>query len=288
MSDALWSKWGESQKPIFSICHTTARPTEWRKAYHAWLSMAKHPERVEYVLTCDRSAGFEGTPHLRGGLDKVSWDSSGCFVGGANLACSMSTGKVLIIAADDIFPCQDWDEKLLELIPDLDGDFVIQTASGTPADDRGLMVLAIQSRTRYEKHGYGLYPEYESMYADDDFSEHARMDGVVIEARHLLFEHRHPVYTAGVPMDEVYKKQNADSRYAKGREIFERRRASTFSRTGGKKVFACVLPGETFSQAWVGGWTEILSSLVNRSTVNVQFGFASNVYYDPASACGTR
>ena len=287
MSDDLWAKWAkqeghERQQPIFSICHTSARPAEWRKAWGAWIALAKHPELVEYVLTCAPGVGFEKDwPQLRP-QDKVFWDTDPrrCFVGGANLACAASTGRVLIIAADDIYPPQNWDQQLLELIPDLGADFVIQTASGTPADARDLMVLAIQSRTRYEKHGYGLYPEYESMYSDDDFSEHARADGIVIEARHLLFEHRHPLYSQGFPMDEVYQRQNSEERYAQGRAILERRRAAQFDDAkGGKKVFACVLPGETFSQAWVGAWTEILSNLVQHFHVNVQFGFASNVYY---------
>lgn len=264
-------------KPVFSICHTSARPSEWRKAYHAWISSAKHPELVEYILICDPRAGFEGTPHLRP-QDKVGWDTdpSQCFVGGANLACAASTGKVIIINADDIFPPEHWDEKLLEVIPNLDADFVVQTASGTPADERGLMVLAIQSRTRYQKHGYGLYPGYESMYSDDDFTEHARADGVVIEARHLLFEHRHPFFTKEAPIDAVYQRQNRDEAYTKGRAVLEQRRLQNF---GKKKVFACVLPGESFSQAWVGAWTEILSNLVEHFSVNVQFGFSSNVYF---------
>lgn len=264
-------------KPVFSICHTTARPSEWRKAYHAWISQAKHPDLVEYVLICDRKAGFEGTPHLRP-QDKVGWDTDPrqCFVGGVNLACSASSGQVIIINADDIFPPEHWDEKLLEILPDLDADFVVQTASGTPADDRGLMVLAIQSRTRYQKNGYGLYPAYASMYADDDFSEHARADGVVIEARHLLFEHRHPLYNKQTPMDAVYERQNRDEAYQQGRTILAQRRAENF---GKKPVLACVIPGETFNQAWVGAWTNILGRIFEKFHVNVQMGFSSNVYF---------
>ena len=49
------------------------------------------------------------------------------------------------------------------------------------------MVLQIMSRAYYSQRGYAMYPEYESMYADNDFTEHARHDGVVIDARHLVF-----------------------------------------------------------------------------------------------------
>jgi hypothetical protein len=45
------------------------------------------------------------------------------------------------------------------------------------------------------------------------------------------------------------------------------------------KKFACVLPGEHFSQAWVGAWTEIVSNLSAHFDVSAQFGFASNIYF---------
>ena len=57
--------------------------------------------------------------------------------------------------------------------------------------------------------------------ADDDD------DGVVVEARHLTFVHKHPVFD-GKPVeewDETHKRQNAPERYAEGEAIFRRRNA---------------------------------------------------------------
>jgi len=52
------------------------------------------------------------------------------------------------------------------------------------------------------------------------------------------------------------------------------------SRSQGKKgVIACVLPGEVFSQPWVGAWTEILCNLFEHYHVISQFGHSSIVYF---------
>jgi hypothetical protein len=51
----------------------------------------------------------------------------------------------------------------------------------------GIMVAPILSRARYKQQGFVFYPEYESMFADNDFYEAARQDQVIIDARELMF-----------------------------------------------------------------------------------------------------
>ena len=48
-----------SDRPLFSVCHSTARPEGWQKAYREWIEKAAHPEQVEYVLCVDERWGFE-------------------------------------------------------------------------------------------------------------------------------------------------------------------------------------------------------------------------------------
>jgi hypothetical protein len=278
----------------FSICHTTARPKEWGTAYAEWMQNAAHPEDVEYVLVVDARWGFTELPKLRA-QDKVLWNTDKmCLVGGANVACAAATGDILIINSDDVFPCAAWDfalesslyaNKLTYKEPDPKTDeVVIQTSSDTPADARGLMVCQIFSRARYQRLGYGLYPAYDSMYADDDFSEHARLDGVVIDARHLIFPHKHPVYGHG-KMDEVYQHENKSAAYEKGVQILTQRRAQGFRSSDrplemppARKVIAVCLPGIQFSQHWVATWTELFGKLLSEFVVHPIFSYSTNVY----------
>lgn len=150
-----------------------------------------------------------------------------CSVDGWNTAVKLATGKVLLINSDDMFPCQDWDHKLLEVIPDLDGEYVVETSSNTPADTARTLVFQVLTRQRLEQVGYLFWHEYECMSCDSEFTEHARLDGVVIDARHIVIEHRH--YTVkGLPHDGVYSYENRPEVYQLGFDVIARRRSRGF------------------------------------------------------------
>jgi hypothetical protein len=148
-----------------------------------------------------------------------------------NAAARVSSGSILFLEADDCFPPADWDRLLIETVyranKTLDDDFVIWVSTGGPNDDR-LMTVPILSRRRFLTKGYAIWP-YPSVYADNDFTESARADGVVIDARaSLRFEHRHFSLPGGLPRDEVYDRQNSRENYAEGERIFQERRALGF------------------------------------------------------------
>lgn len=252
--------------PLFSILHTSARPDKWRQIYDAWMKAAVNPERVEYVLCVDERWGFrpgftgyrakmECTPEQPFGTrfgertgDRVVWNTKRrCYVDGVNTAAQAATGRILIVNADDQWPCDGWDQQLWAeirlnyMIADhellLTRDFVVEVSTNTPSEhERGILVMPILSRARYERLGYVFYPEYESMYADNEFCEHARQDAVVIDARHLVFPHRHPLFDASARVpgktwretDEAYAAQNRDEAFTLGKRIFEYRKRIGF------------------------------------------------------------
>lgn len=284
-----------NHQPIFSILHTSARPHEWNKVYQSWLDSAHDPDCVEYVLVVDHDWGFTKLPTLRT-QDKVMWQAGPThnYVSGVNRAAAASTGRVLIVNADDQYPCQDWDLRLLENIPDLDANYIVLPSTGTPDEHvRRIAVMPILSRTRYLANGYVLYPAYESMFSDNDFLAHARKDNVVIEAKHLLFPHRHPL--CGLPgerekawenADHQYKVQNREQAYHVGNSVFEARLAMGFSEQRGEiaqdpmqrpKLVICA-PGENFSSEWVTQWTEIIGQLSPLYAIVPLFGWSTNVY----------
>src|ERR1035437_2439846 len=193
---------GEVKAPLFSILHTSARPDKWRAVYDDWMAKCVRPEDVEYVLVIDPRWGFDIEDMTKydtrfDNVHVVLNNRRRCYVDGVNLAAEASTGSILIVNADDQFACEAWDGELLRfgLLPEGEDLFVLEVSTGTPNEhERGVMVMPILSRARYEQQGYVFYPEYESMFADNDFCETARQDGVVIDARHLMFPHRHPMF----------------------------------------------------------------------------------------------
>jgi hypothetical protein len=215
--------------PIFSICHATARPRKWKDSYTAWWDSCKNPDRVEYILAADSRWGFDPSrPPFLNALSKVHWcTGEKKAITGWNEAAAIAQGQVLIANSDDMRPPQNWDEELLKVIPDLNAEFVVEVSSGSLADDRRLMVLYILSRRRYEKLGYIANPAYQALWVDNEFTEHARQDGIVIDARHLHFHHCHPHQDGGA-WDEVYASGNTPESWKQGLELFNRRKAAGF------------------------------------------------------------
>ena len=159
--------------PLFSICHTTARPGEWRKTYDLWMSRANDPEDVEYVLCVDQRWGFAGwdepcpTPKYRPNRDWWPDERSParnvvalnrgrkCSVDGWNSAAAQSTGHVLILVSDDIEPPQDWDQALWSRFGLEEGayrDFAVHVSTGW-CDGPQASSIQILSRARYERLG---------------------------------------------------------------------------------------------------------------------------------------
>ena len=261
--------------PLFSILHTSARPDKWRAVYDDWMAKCVHPEDVEYVLVIDPRWGFPTDPaQYDSALDNIVVEvNTGrrCYVDGVNIAARASSGSILIVNADDQFPCERWDEKLkfpcerwdeklLSVIAAGDSEgwgfavpFVIEVDCGGKEHERRIMPMPILSRARYEKLGYVFFPEYESMWADNDFFEAANRDGIVIDARHLLFPHRHPMIENwkgrnDERWDAAYQAQNRVEAYEIGKKIFEKRSTANFQK---RRLIALCLPGEQFSGAYL-------------------------------------
>lgn len=286
--------------PIFSLLHTSARPDQWQKIFRSWLDNCSAPDLVEYVLVVDERWGFSTDHQDYLGIlrpqDKLIFNTKRrCYVDGVNTAAKRSTGKILIVIADDQYCPSLWDQRLLELstagIRTRSDEFVVEVNTGTPMEhDRGIMVMPILSRKRYERYGYVFYPEYESMYADNDFCALARRDGCVIDMRdRTIFPHKHFLTDQSVTIDEQYKEQMRPEAFARGRALFEARKANDFCDvhlqenpasqipTKQKSIAVC-LPGERFSMLFLSAWTTLLSHMLGRYLTMVHFGYSSSVF----------
>jgi hypothetical protein len=270
----LWFKWigneAKRPKPLFSILHTSARPDTWRKVYDDWMSKAVFPQDVEYVLCVDPRWGFSLDPAAYAvpldNLHVVQNTGRRCYVDGVNIAAAASTGVLFIVNADDQYTAQDWDLELRTIlgrywngrdfdkslpVPDaeqlaLREPLVIEVSTGTPDEyERHIMVMPILSRKRYEDQGSEVFHHrYESMFADNDFCEHAIQDNVVIDARHLMFPHRHWLNKQR-QHDAVDEAQNNSAAYALGFAVLTERRAAQFKMIRQKTIALCI-PGDDF------------------------------------------
>lgn len=283
-------------QPQFSILHTTARPAAWRKAYDAWVAACDDPRSIEYVLCIDERWKFGSSVDFPDdGVMHTLCHNRGrkSFVSGVNTAAAMSQGRILVANADDLFPCEHWDTKLLERIARSRlAEFAIEVTTGTPREhERGLAIIQILSRTRYERFGFVMYPEFESMYSDNDFYEQAVFDRVLIDARDLLFPHRHFSITGESP-DAVYLHENRQPAYDLGKVVLTRRRAQRSAIAGNPEravpqasielrppLMAVCTPGETFSAMWLEAFLNLGVKLGEMGIACKRYvGHTSNVY----------
>ncbi len=141
---------------------------------------------------------------------------------------------------------EKWPKATPEEIQSLVGGTPLVLAISDNHRTDSLLCMAILTRARYEQQRYGFWPggesagvlgkyqqteaylfspEYFGVYSDNEFTVRAYDDGVVVQAKHILFDHQHPCYT-GKPVeqwDETHRRQNTAERYAEGLEIFRRR-----------------------------------------------------------------
>lgn len=310
----------ETSKFRFSAIHPTARtkppypsfPTGWRESYDAWLKMCSDPSRVQYILVVHGDNWEDFWERNRGllvlaGMAKrynpqtvsfrlkgsgwgeflvVRNDGANTGVSQGNRGCEFATGEILCGNMDDLFPPEGWDDKISLSIMDTSAEKVLHVSTGSPQDE-ALFVPQIQTLVRYKRLGYGGWREYESMFVDDEFTAHAKLDGCVVDGRHIRFEHRHPSMGTA-ELDDVYSSENRREAYVLGQRLFERRRAAGFpphpvpeAIDGGRKhrTLAVCTPGETFSALWVWHFFELWCGAAAASIGFAPFqGYCTNPY----------
>jgi hypothetical protein len=131
---------------------------------------------------------------------------------------------VIIQMSDDWSPPRNWDALILSAIGDTTQEKVLAVSDGLRQDK--LLCMAIMTQSRLKKQGYMFHPDYQDsdgIYSDNEFTESAYQDGVVVEARQIQFKHDNPMFTGGQP-DEQLKNHNKPEFYEKGKAIYEKRK----------------------------------------------------------------
>jgi hypothetical protein len=263
-------------KPLFSLCHTTARlPDGWRAAAQAWFDNSVNPHLVEHVITTDELIKIDPIfPNTVIGVN----DGPKTAVAGWNLSYRLSSGKFIISLADDWFPCPKWDAEIFKVLQgDFDGHHVLEVDTG---GNPSILTFTLATRSYLQRYNGGsdwmFYPEYIGMYADNDFTLAAIHDRVIIPAKHLKFPHHHPSYSKEFKTDDIHRRQHRAEAWQVGTDVYKRRLAERGIKP--KPIMVVCLPGEHFSSTWVAYWTSLCTSLAANFTVSPLFAFSSNVH----------
>lgn len=207
----------------YSLVHPArGRPVLSGNCIETWVQRCSTHNKLEYVLSLDADDAHNYLPLLTRISGKL-WFSAIIstnqgVVDALNHGARHATGDVLIYVSDDFEPPELWDLKLDEVIGDLT-DFVVWVNDGIQLR---IMTISIVSRKYYEREGHMYYPEYFSVFCDNDFTEKAKRQQKIIMAQHLTFQHNHPCAGRATP-DATYKRSNADKNYLDGETTFTRR-----------------------------------------------------------------
>ena len=191
----------------------------------AFLREAKDPQNIEYVLTVNEDEAYSLPPAALAGWGAHAFVKEGVVspISAYNAAASVARGDILMTVSDDYFPPPGWDEQVRQAIPDVEQEAVLDVNNSDGST--WLIPFPIVTRKYYQRYGYLLYPGYHGLCADNEFTEQARRDRVVLPARHIVFEHHHPERGLA-PMDDVYASQK--QHYEAAKKLFSERQARGF------------------------------------------------------------
>jgi len=198
-----------------SLLHATrGRALQAKECRDAWMSAAKHPEDIEHIFGIDDD-DIDSLTNINT-QRVIAERGKGC-VAAWNACAKASKGDILIQLSDDWEPTKNWDVDILREFEDAKGERVLAISDGHRTDD--LLCMAILNRARYEKQGYLFHPEFFSVYSDNYFTWAATKDGVIKDSRHIVFEHKHPVFNKA-EWDPTYLASNAQQNYVQGHGKF--------------------------------------------------------------------
>ena len=211
--------------PRITMVHATrGRPqVAWQRRFQ-WLCAAQKPLEVEWLFMVDHDDPIDYTPH------QAIRCNPGGIINAWNQGAKLAKADIIVQMSDDWSPPRHWDASICSLIGSKTSDAVLAVSDGYRTDK--LLCMAILNKKRLETQGGWLfhpdYQESDGLYSDNEFTERAYQDGVVIEARDLKFVHENPIYTQK-EADKQLVNHNKPEFYEKGKEIYEKRKAANWS-----------------------------------------------------------
>lgn len=189
--------------------------------YFIWVKLDEDDESMNNDVVKERLQEFPDVT-VRWGLSKGKVDAIN-----RSMEDLPSCDIVIIMSDDIVWDVFGFDDEIRSAFqkhfPNLDGTVHFQEFN---AKDRTIIVSMLGINL-YKQLGYLYWPEYESVYPDNDFTEMTRKMGKYAYEPKIIFSHRHPIW-GHVPWDTQYRNTERPEVYKKDREVFNKRQANNF------------------------------------------------------------
>lgn len=201
---------------VISLIHATrGRPEAALIVRAQWLAAADGKVEHVFAIDADDTETLEKTEGLSRVIVK---QPKGCFRA-FNLAAKKCKGDIIFPIEDDLAPCPHWDsitEQAYAGHLDVPAVLLVDDGNVNPSIEWVINRAYFQER--------GLYADdYHGLFADTEFRERVRADGILRLPSRLKLDHRH--HSRGlVPFDEIYQRKEA--KYREEEQTYERRKAN--------------------------------------------------------------
>jgi hypothetical protein len=221
MQDPRHERWG------FSLLHPSrGRPGQALDYMSRWVTRCSDHNDIEYILSLDTDDCEAYRPILLGLAGKLNLRAviapNKSLVEALNRAAPLARGNVYIFVSDDFEPPEAWDVKIQEAVLYSKKPWALFVDDGLQEKPIKTQTMTIISEAFYRNTGYMYYPEYISMFADNDYTMTAKQTGCVVYAYHLVFRHNHPI-AKRAQWDATYEWENRSEAWSVGRRVYEKR-----------------------------------------------------------------
>lgn len=212
----------------FSLVHPSrSRLARAEAAVTEWRSQASGRHELEHILSVDADdpdlPGYRELATRCGSRLEVHPNRS--MVEALNRGAKAAAGEVMVAMSDDFGCPPAWDRAIVDAI----GGRELAAVLVDDGVNARILTIPIMTAALYRRLGYIYHPDYISMWADDDLTEVAKREGALVDARHLVFPHRH-MFLALADADDTYARQNSNRSWWHGWRTYEKRKLEDFGR----------------------------------------------------------
>jgi len=211
-----------------SCIHPTREREKVAAAWRVWLEQATGEHVIEHIICLDDDQVLDGwcVPPEQSPLSTVSkicYGPRGGSVAAYNRGLYASTGDIIVQVMDDLIPPLRWNSVIVDRLLPVDQPKLLHVSDGTElhkARRIPLLTVLIGTRSYFTKCGYMYHPDYWHTHGDDDQSEKAYREGLVVEATDLTFRHA----WQGAERDQVARLNYSPHAVGRGRRALVARR----------------------------------------------------------------
>ena len=220
-----------------SLIHPSrSRPEMAYANYLNWLAKSEAHNNgtskiiIEHILSLDLDEPrYDDYVRLFGAHHIVRENASdGYVVGATNAAAKYATGDILIYLSDDFDCPKHWDRLIADKM-DINLEQILKVDDCLQPMGVAVLTIPIMTKAFYNRFGYFFYPEYKSMFCDEDLYHVARIINGLVFAADLKFPHLHPSNPTKElqgQSDNTYNRSNG--MWTQGQTLHTKRRLNNY------------------------------------------------------------